>query len=177
MKKPVVWTRAVALVIFILAGSFLAIKLSSFVKPGVHTLGNYAHIDLQKNCYFISSDGKTVTEQSTFTIRGYLNDVPGNECGVFDGHMSVAKYPVAFEKGYRNHVGDITKHEIVFTCQGLALEEPAYYPYYIVTVLRENPEVIVIHVFLENGSQTAVCGATEADALANYQLYLDTRRN
>ena len=37
--------------------------------------------------------------------------------------------------------------------------------------------VIVIHVFLDNGSQTAVCGATEADALANYQLYLDTRGN
>lgn len=176
MKKPIVWTLAVALVIFALAGCFFAIKLSSFVKPGVHTLGNYAHIDLQRNCYFISHDGKTVTGQSTFTIVGYLNDVAGNESGLFDGHMSVAQYPISFEKGYRSYAGDIGKDFISLTCQGAVLDDPTFDTYYTVRILRDDPNVIVVTVFSGDESATAVCGNTEAEAIANYQLYLDSVR-
>lgn len=176
MKKTIVWTLAVALAIFILTGCFFVIKFSSFVKPGVHTLGNYAHIDLQKNCYFISNDGKTVTGQSTFTIVGYLNDVAGNESGLFEGHMSVAQHPISFEKGYRSHVGDIGKDFISLTCQGAVLDDPTFDTYYIVQILRDDPNVIAVTVFSGDEYTTAVCGNTEAEAITNYQLYLDSVR-
>lgn len=177
MKKKCMCAVCVIAALLIMLTAVFAICFSNFGKPGVHVLGRRAHIDVQKNCYLLPYDrvdDLQIVGQSTFTAFGYLQDEAGGVMGAFDGHMSVEAYPVPFEYGYRSYTGDIGKSVITFTCLGMQELHPECEYTYTVHILREDPEVIVIHVIGEDGtSVAAVCGENEEQALDNYRRYLE----
>lgn len=171
MRKALPWVLGTLLATLCITGILLAICVSSFVQPGIRVLGRYAHLELQKNCYFITSnsiDGQKITGQSRFTAQGYLQDAPGDASGAFKGHMSVEQYPVSFEEGFRWHWGNIENDKIMLSCQGGPLDT-----YYVIYILRNDPDVIVIHIFSKDGNRTAVCGDNEEDAISNYAKYIE----
>ena len=95
------------------------------------------------------------------------------ETSTFSGHIEVSTYPFALTEEYLPHSGAIFDEKIeLFSYRCI---EPGYFEMvYRVEILRSNPEVIVIHVYLEKDEVlTAVCGQSKEEALEKYQQYLD----
>ena len=175
--------RILLIVIFIfIAMAMLAIncfeKIFSEVE-GVHVFGKYANINYQENCYFIDIKTNEVIGDSTFAISGVLYDKHKKifeeyrETSTFSGHIEVSAYPFTLTEEYLPHSGAILEDKIEFFSDRCV--EPGYFErFYRVEILRSNPEVVVIHICLENDEVlTAVCGQSEEDALEKYQQYLD----
>lgn len=172
MKKWQIWLISVAAAALVIGGIILAYSISAFLEPGVHILGKFAHIEMQKNCYFITDNGSQVTGQSTFTVSGYMHhNKPSNEMSSFAGHMTVSAYPVAFEDGYNNHSGYWDKDVITLSCQGIEFVRPDCDTFYLVQISRSDPDLIGIHIWQGSNSYFAICGESEEDALANYQKF------
>lgn len=162
----------IVLVLLVLSGIVLSACFMSFLKPGVHVLGRWVHVDLQKTCYFITHDninGIQVTGESTFTAMGYVRDPIGTEAGSFRGHMNVETYPISLEQAYLHNAGGIGAEFLELSCMGPDCEIS-----YWVRILKSDPDVIVIHITRDDGQNlTAVCGDTEEQAIHNYQRYLE----
>lgn len=147
---------------------------------GIHVLGKWAHINYQEKCYFIDTKTKEVIGDSTFAISGMLYDKHKKifeeyrEMSTFSGHMEVSAYPFTLTEEYLPHSGAILDEKIEFLSD--RCNEQGYFERaYRVEILRSNPEVVVVHVYLENDEVlTAVCGQTEDEALENYQQYLES---
>lgn len=162
----------------------MAILVSNvFIKnftetEGIHVLGKWAHINYQEKCYFIDSKTNEVIGDSTFAISGMLYDKHKkifqeySTTSTFSGHIEVSAYPFALTEDYLPHSGSISDEMIIFLSD--RCNEPGYFErVYMVEILRSNPEVVVIHIYLENDEVlTAVCGQSEEEALENYQYYL-----
>ena len=155
--------------------------VKSFTETeGIHVLGKWAHINYQENCYFIDTKTNEVIGDSTFAISGMLYDKhkkmfeESHSTSTFSGHIEVSAYPFALTEEYLPHSGAISDRAITFLSDRCI--EPGYFERaYMVTILRSNPEVIVISIYLENDEVlTAVCGQSEEDALENYQQYLES---
>ncbi len=183
-KRKVCLILVLVLVVGLILGLIaLAVGCSQFFSEGVHVLGRYVHIDFQQKCFFIDPDTKEVTGESTFTASGYLFDrhyspfSNGHAASLFDGHMDVDAYPISLKDGFHNHYGAIGQDVITLSCQGMvtADSQPAG-TYYIVEILKSNPEIVVIYIY--SGSESAsvaVCGTDGASAADNYQQYLALR--
>lgn len=146
---------------------------------GIHVLGKYAHINYQESCYFIDTKTNEAIGDGTFAISGMLYDKHKKvfeeyrETSTFSGHIEVSTYPFALTEEYLPHSGAIFDEKIeLFSYRCI---EPGYFEMvYSVEILRSNPEVIVIHVYLEKDEVlTAVCGQSKEEALEKYQQYLD----
>ena len=85
----------------------------------------------------------------------------------------MSAYPFALTEDYLPHSGSISDEMIIFLSD--RCNEPGYFErVYMVEILRSKPEVVVIHIYLENDEVlTAVCGQSEEEALENYQQYLE----
>lgn len=174
-------TLLIVICIFI-AMAILAIncfeKVFSEVE-GVHVLGKYAHINYQEKCYFIDTKTNEAIGDSTFAISGMLYDKykkifeEYRETSTFSGHIEVSTYPFTLTEEYLPHSGAILDEKIEFLSH--RCNEQGYFErVYRVEILRSNPEVVVIHIYLENDEVlTAVCGQSEEEALEKYQQYLD----
>ena len=160
----------IGIVIFVLVSNCIH---DFFSGDGFQVLGKFAHIDYQEKCYFIDKERKVVGD-STFTISGILYDRHKSmfnkeySASGFRGHMEVDAYPIPLSKV--SHVGEIVDNGLAFT----SYRDNKLEHYYIVHVLRSNPDIVVVHIELENGEYlTAVCGESEDEALENYQHYLE----
>ena len=144
---------------------------------GIHVLGKWAHIDYEKNCYFIDTQTKEVTGDSTFSISGILFAKPKEmfkeyyEMSTFSGHMEVSAYPFAMTEVF--HKGSIHDKKISLASFNKT-DLSNLKPFYQVHILYSNPEIVVIYIYLENDEVlVAVCGQSEEEALENYQQYLE----
>lgn len=142
----------------------------------IQVLGKFVHINYQEKCYLIDSKENKIVGESTFTISGILYDrqkrmfEEHHAASTFSGHMEVDAYPLSLSEGYCGHTGAINDNEIVF----LSHKNMDLAPYYWVHILRSNPEVVLIHIYLENGETlTAVCGQSEDEAWENYQQFYE----
>lgn len=145
-------------------------------NDGIQVLGKFVHINYQEKCYLIDSKEEKIVGDSTFTISGILYDrqkgmfEEQHATSAFSGHMEVEAYPISLLEGYAWHSGTIHDNEITFFTHK-DMDSP---PYYWVHILRSNPEVVLIHINLENGETlTAVCGQSEDEAWKNYQQYYE----
>ena len=172
----------VAVIGLILFGWY-AHGVHSFLSPGIHTFGRFAHLEFQEPCYFLETgtdaNNPMIDSQGVFTISGILQDHFHNpfsdtpRSGKFHGHLEVSTAPISMEDGFGEMQGTILKDRLLLHCQGLGLTDYEG-PYYIVEILQTSPQVVVVYV-LQNGveEKIAVCGKTEAQALENHQIYLD----
>ncbi len=172
----------VAVIGMILLGLY-AHGTHTFLSPGIHTFGRFAHLEFQENCYFLEkgtdANNPMIESQGVFTISGILQDRFHNpfsdtlRTGKFHGYLEVSTAPISMEDGFGEIQGTIMKDRLLLHCQGLGLTDYEG-PFYIVEILRTSPQVVVVHV-LQKGDdgKIAVCGQTEAQALENYQIYLD----
>ena len=176
-NRTILISICVIITMFILISNYF---VKNFMETeGIHVLGKWAHINYQEKCYFIDTETNEVTGDSTFAISGMLYDrhkkifEEAHEASTFSGHIEVSAYPFTLTEDYLPHVGAISDKEITFLSDRCI--EPGYFERaYRVNILRSNPEVIVIHIYLENDEVlTAVCGQSEEDALENYQQYLE----
>ena len=173
-------------VILIIICVFIATAIlasNSFLKnftdtQGIHILGNWAHIDYQKKCYFIDAKTGEITGDSTFTISGILfNESKGifkesSGASSFSGHMEVSAYPFAMTEVF--HEGSIFNNNNISltSCNRKDLSDMK--PYYWVHICSDL-EIVVIRIYLENDETlTAVCGQNEEEALENYRQYWET---
>lgn len=175
MKKWSICIIAVAFVV-LLVGLILVETFScSFLSIGVHVFGKYAHVNMQQNCYFISEDekGKEVTGQSTLTISGMVYPEKENKRNnQFTGHINIEDYPISLKDGFRGNTGWVESDFICITNQALAVLDDDYNRYYIIWILRSNPDVIVIDICQEDAVFTAVCAETEEEAIQNYDIFV-----
>lgn len=161
----------------ILAASFHFI-IQEFMSDGVHVIGKYAHVELQKNCYFINTETKEVIEESTFTVSGYLFDrhyspfKQTHNSSLFDGYMNIDKYNISLKDGFQKYVGAISTGTpfINITYAPLNLDKSSYYTVFISI---SDPEVIVIQFPFSDEHIVAVCGENKQDALQNYETFWD----
>lgn len=144
---------------------------------GIHVLGNWAHINYQEKCYFIDTQTKEITGDSTFTISGILFAKPKElfkdyyEMSSFSGHMEVSAYPFAMTEVF--HKGSIHDKKISLA-SGNKTDLSDLKPFYQVHIMCSNPDIVVIYIYLENDEVlVAVCGQSEDEALENYQQYLE----
>ena len=151
--------------------------INNFWKSdGIQVFGKFVHINYQEKCYLIDSKEEKIVGESTFTISGILYDrqkrmfEEPHASSTFSGHMEVDAYPISLSEEYAGHLGAICDNEISFTSYK-DMDSP---PYYWVHILRSNPEVVLIHINLENGENlTAVCAQSEDEAWENYQQYFE----
>lgn len=178
MKKSILGIIAVIGIAIVILVSNCIIK--DFTEAeGIHVLGKWAHINYQEKCYLIDMKTNEVIGDSTFTISGMLYDrhqkmfKGHHEMSVFSGHMEVSAYPIVLTEGYHSHKGAIPDNKIVFISD--IVTEPGYFRrLYQVNILRSNPEIVVIYIYLENDEVlVAVCGQSEDEALEKYQQYLE----
>ena len=168
--------------IVIVIGIAMVILVSNYFNnffaevEGIHVLGKFVHINYQEKCYLIDMKEDKVIGDSIFTISGILYDRHKNmfkeihESSSFKGHMEVDAYPIPLAEGYNNHVGSIHDEKIVF----VSYKDNEFSLLYQVDILRSNPEIVVIYIYLENDEVlVAVCGQSEEEALENYQQYLE----
>lgn len=142
---------------------------------GIHVLGNWAHINYQEKCYFIDTQTKEITGDSTFTISGILFAKPKElfknyyEMQSFSGHIEVGAYPMAMTE--LDHFGSIHDNNTITMSSDKYIEPGKWEHYYMVQIMYSDPEIVVVHILGKN--ITAVCGQNEDEALENYQYYLE----
>ena len=173
------WKIIVGIVISIVVvvSIWISSCINNFWKnDGIQVLGAFVHINYQEKCYLIDSKESKIVGDSTFTISGILYDrqkgmlEKQHATSTFSGHMEVDEYPLSLSEGYCGITGAINGNEIVF----LSHKNVELTPYYRVHILRSNPEIVLIHINLENGETlTAVCGQSEDEAWENYQQYFE----
>lgn len=176
MKKTILRIIAViGIAIVILVSNCL--KKNFAETEGVHVLGKWAHINYQEKCYLMDMKTDEVIGDSTFTISGMLYDrhkkmfKEQREMSMFSGHMEVSAYPIDMAEGYHN--GAIYDKSIIFSSYS-SFDLDDMMPYYQVHIVRSNPEIVVIYIFLENDETlVAVCGQSEEEAVEKYQQYLE----
>lgn len=168
MKTKWKWLFWGLLFLIIVGMIAFPIAFQVFTQSGIHILGNYAHVSLQQDCYFIDTAAMEVTGSSTFVVSGYLFDK-------FTGYMNVAQYPMTVENisqaGASGFVDGLNK--LTLSNHSLTLD-PNWQYYYYVNILKSDPNVIVIQIAKKDHSViTAVCADSPEQAIANYQTYLE----
>ena len=183
-KNRILISKRILLIVICIFIAMAMLAIHCFEKvfsdvEGVHVLGKYANINYQENCYFIDTKTNEVIGDSTFAISGVLYDKHKKifeeyrTTSPFSGHIEVSAYPFALTEEYLPHTGAIFDEKIEFI--SYRCNEPGYFErVYMVEILRSNPEVVVIHIYMENDEVlTAVCGQNEEEAFENYQYYLE----
>lgn len=162
---------AVLLSVIVILLAVFAILISNFMESGVHVLGKYAHIQLQKKCYLFSANGQVLGD-SVLTVSGYLRDPSGTEVGHFNGFVDVAAYPISVEEGYQSFSGYILQDYISISNKGMDMIDPETDLFYTLKIMRTDPEIILAFIERENEEIVlAVCAETEEEARDNLLRY------
>ena len=170
-----IWKRLfIGLLIVNIVGIIaFAIVLDVFDQSGIHILGDYAHVTLREDCYFIEREGDeyTASEKSTLVVSGYLV----NEH--FSGYINVEAFPAEPYEGYADNFIGHTEwgKRVLLTNHNDDFPGHETRNHYIVRIQKANPELVIVDITDVNGkSFTAVCANSPEEAIANYQAFLDS---
>ncbi len=155
----------------IIGGIFLKRSVSEFWTNGVRTLGDYIHLDMQSNCYFVS-EGK-ITGESIFTVSGVVYPYSEKDGFGFSGHLEVDACPMPMKEHGGSFGAFFMKNTIRLSNQGVKFLHPECDMWYEVIFSKADPQIVVIRIFRDDGLQIAVCANSPEQALEHYNYYLD----
>lgn len=85
MKKTAIIVLAIGLPIVLIGGFLLW-----FFSPGVHIVGRFAHLDIQKDCYYVDMDSGEILGESILTLDCDTNPLTD----MLSGSVCLPEYPV-----------------------------------------------------------------------------------
>lgn len=67
-----------------------------FFSPGIHVIGTAAHLDAEKECYYVDPGNGEIIGQSRLMLKGNSNPFTGD----FSGAVNLPEYPVEGDTSY-----------------------------------------------------------------------------
>lgn len=185
MKKKFLWIILAVAVVAVI-GVVLGVS-GWFRSPGVHVLGNDIHVELQRTGYIIDGETGEITGQTQVYMNGTSDNVGSNE---FEGSLLVLDYQnessgtVTSEAAVDKTDSGFYLIDLVQTCvheeevDGVTQDVEHFCDYvYQYCLYPENPDflLVVVEDFEESTPIYVVCADSEAQALKDYQWYLENK--